>query len=619
MADAEDNPGTSTGDRVTGQWFILREAGCSDEEGSECTIASPEAADFVDNCYVSQGNSLQLLHEQEREAFNRGVQVLKRKLRLSPEQQALIDLSPQLSKISITPTHRPVVKRRLFARADDSGIDVQNEAENTSSAQSRSQVQRRGPLTPERGGNGRNALHMQIMNAKNMRATMLGVFKDTYELSFVDLTRVFKSDRTTNPDWVVAVFGVRECFYDSGKEILKEQCDFMYCTLRPSAKGNVMLALCCFQVFKNRDTIKNLCKATFNVPIHAVMADPPKVRSPAASMYWYKGLTSNAVTTTGHIPDWMAAHVLSGAPKGDETKFQLSVMVQFLYDHGYTEESVAALEYAKMASTDENAAAWLASAAQARYLRDAVTMVKHYIRAEAAAMSLGAYIKRRCSIAPENGHWRHIVQFLKHQSVEVITFINLLKHWLHGTPKKNCLCICGPPDTGKSTFTASLMHFLGGKHLNFANSRSHFWMAPLGESRFVLLDDATSPCWTYFDNNLRNALDGYPISVDRKHRAAIETKAPPMLVTSNIDIDTDPRWPYLHSRLSVLHFRAHFPLDENQQPIFHLNDAHWRSFFERLWEHLNLNDPEEQEEEEGEDGGLAGAFRSVARKTTVYN
>lgn len=189
-----------------------------------------------------------------------------------------------------------------------------------------------------------------------------------------------------------------------------------------------------------------------------------------------------------------------------------------------------------------------------------------------------------------------------------------MRYWLKGIPKKNCIAICGPPNTGKSMFCMSLIKFLKGRVLSFANSKSHFWMQPLAEAKLVLLDDATRATWDYVDTYLRNALDGNPLSIDCKYRAPMQIKCPPILITTNEDIKTNDRWRYLHSRVTMFYFNNPLQLDGNGDPQYCFTNSHWKSFFERLQRPLDLS----EDEAEQEDGESVQPFVCSARGTDVY-
>ena len=109
--------------------------------------------------------------------------------------------------------------------------------------------------------------------------------------------------------------------------------------------------------------------------------------------------------------------------------------------------------------------------------------------------------------------------------------------------------------------------------------------------------------------NLRNALDGNPICLDCKHKAPVQVKCPPLIVTTNVDILADDRWRYLWSRVKVFKFGLDMPLNDDGTPTYNITDTHWQSFFKRLWRQLDLSD----QEDEGDDGEAVEPLRCGAR------
>lgn len=201
--------------------------------------------------------------------------------------------------------------------------------------------------------------------------------------------------------------------------------------------------------------------------------------------------------------------------------------------------------------------------------------------------------------------WRKIVRFLRNQEIEIIAFLITLKYFMKGIPKMNCIVIQGPPNTGKSLFAMSIIKFFGGKVITFANSQSHFWLQPLADAKIGLIDDCTLPFWTYCDNYLRNGLDGNPVCIDCKHRTPIQIKFPPMIITTNVYIEDDPKWAYLTSRTKILTF----PTVIRRIEGFQLKDEDWKSFFEKYKVHLGL-----EIAEDGEDRQSTSSLRVSARR-----
>lgn len=238
-------------------------------------------------------------------------------------------------------------------------------------------------------------------------------------------------------------------------------------------------------------------------------------------------------------------------------------------------------------------------------------MVRHYFRAEMAEMTMAAWINKKLKSVTTEGDWRVIVKFLRYQEIEFIDFLIAFKSFLAGKPKKNCFVFYGPPNTGKSLFCMSLLHVLGGNVISYANSKSHFWLQPLSDTKLALLDDATSQCWDFIDIYLRNALDGNPISLDLKHRAPKQMKCPPLMITTNISVATEMRWQYLHSRIKFITFAQPFPFNDDGSPGFALTNENWKSFFLKFWQQLELSD----QEDEGDDGKPLTTLRVTARET----
>lgn len=271
-----------------------------------------------------------------------------------------------------------------------------------------------------------------------------------------------------------------------------------------------------------------------------------------------------------------------------EAQFELSKMVQWAYDNDLQDESSIALGYATIADEEENAKAFLKSNSQLKYVRDCANMVRLYKRGEMMSMTMAEWIQYRSDkVAGEDKDgWRHVLRFLRHQNVEIIPFLITMKDLLKGIPKRNCMAIDGPPNTGKSLFAMSLVKFMGGRVITFVNSKSHFWLQPLTEAKIGLIDDCTEPFWQYCDTYLRNGLDGNVVCIDCKHKAPVQLKFPPMLITTNVNIRNDPKWTYLVNRIKCITFPT--VIQKVEGTPFHLKDEDWKSFFVKFKEHLEL-------------------------------
>lgn len=637
MADQEGTNGDDSG----GGWcFIETEAECdggnsnSEEEDDEYDVI-----DLVDNASVQQGNSRALFNEQQARQDEQMLLQLKRKFEISPasspKERIENELSPRLQAISIGAKSQKA-KRRLFdVLGHDSGIAVSSSSYGNSMEESftnamdvsETEVQIVNECTEglravcagnkeniEQGkskiGNSGSSAEsvIQLLKGSKVQAALLGSFKEMFGVSFVDLSRIFKSNKTCCEDWVVALFSIPLCFVDAVPAIIEPHCSYSHITCVTGKYGYCALLLCRFKASKCRDTVKKLLVSLLQVSEDLMLVDPPKLRSVPAAMFWYRKSLCQGTKVNGEMLEWIAKQVLVSHQAVEAQQFSLSVMVQWAYDNDYYEESIIAYEYALCADVDQNAEAFLKSNCQAKYVKDCATMVKHYKKAEMKRMSMAQWVKKRADLFEGDGDYRPIVKFLRFQGIEFISFLQTLKMFLKGVPKKSCLVICGPPNTGKSLFCMSFLNFLGGKVISFANYKSHFWLQPLGECKVGLLDDATDPCWDYFDTYLRNFLDGNEVSLDMKHKAPIQLKCPPLLVTTNIDIRQNLKWKYLYSRVKIIEFKNEFPLGEDGELIYNITPLNWKSFFVRLWSRLDI------EEDSSEDrDGSEPAFRCAAR------
>lgn len=607
----EDNPGTS------GEWFLCREAECSDTDSCDEVDISYESeySDFVDNGSLCQGNSRQLFVQQENEQHERSLSVLKRKYVGSPKQKVDCELSPRIRAINISPEKR-LPKRRLCFHADDSGIEcsTQNEAGNVTEegcCQVTLDVSAETVECPPLGRreDPHSDLAVEILKSCNRRATLCSKFQQTVGVGFAQLTRDFKNDKTCTGSWVAAVFDVFEDLFEASKMLLQPHCSYYSMSRYQRDRGSITLILFTFNVNKSRMTLINMLKHIYQVEESLILANPPKLRSPVTACFWFKRSFSSACTVFGETPGWLKKQTSVCHENREDSIFQLSDMVQWAYDNDYTTEAEVAYEYARLADQDNNAYAWLKSNGQAKFVKDCVTMVRMYKTAEMREKTMSAWVHYRCKKFGDNGDWKPICRFLKYQEVEVPMFIDALKLCFKKVPKKCCLVVHGPPDTGKSTFFLSLIRFLAGAVLSFVNYKSHFWLSPLSTCKVALIDDATGPCWDYMDKYMRNALDGSEVSLDLKHKMPLQIKCPPMFITTNCDLFENERWKYLRSRVNIFTFKHPFPMTDDGSPMFLLTEANWKSFFIRLWAALDLSDQEDEP-----DGETENSFRCTARR-----
>lgn len=570
--------------------FIDDEAECSDKENSidELFDGDTDCEGFIDEEPVEQGDSLRLYNQLQSCDSAAALDTVKRNLPQTTKRCALGSLDSNTSSKK--------------ARLEDSGY-----AAETSTAEVEVDIGDLGG-TVASGSN-----YLEVLKAHNARVAKLTYFKKGFTVGFGELTRPFKSNKTCCPSWVLAVYGAAEEVLESSKIQLQQYADFIYLNITTCPLGFLALYLLYFKAAKSRDTVHRLITGLLNVADHQILSDPPKLRSTPAALYWYKTGAVPSTFTYGEYPDWICQQTMISHQCG-EVQFDLSKMVQWAYDNDFLDESDIAYNYAKLAPEDENAAAWLKSNSQVKYVKECSQMARYYKRAERREMPFTKWLTRCIEFVEGNGDWRIIVKFLRYQNVNFVNFMCALKDFFNSRPKHNCIVLYGHPNTGKSLFAMSLLEFLHGKVISFANSRSHFWLSPLADCKFAVLDDATIPTWNYFDIYMRNALDGNYVCVDTKHKQPVQIKIPPLLITTNHNVMADPKYMYLHSRLQGFEFPNEFPLTDNGYPAFQLTSQNWKAFFMKFRRQLELPDLEDS----SEDGDLERPFRCVAAKSAGH-
>lgn len=583
-----DTKGTDNIEMDESAWFIVHEADCVDslntldelfEESTDCSNVSNLIDDTVDE--IDQGNSLALFNTQITEDCNSAIASLKRKYTKSPPERSVEALSPRLEAISLSPVRNGSSKRRLF---QDSGLGDDETSDSI--------IQ----VEPVREANGVQNSTVQtacqeILLCKNRKAKLLSKFQDFYGVSYGELTRQFKSDKSMCDNWVIAVFAASSELIEGSKQLLKKYCSYFQ-LYQFDFSG---LYLVQFKHAKNRDTIIKLYSSILNVEGCQIMCDPPKSRSIPAALYFYKLNITEKAFVYGILPDWVAKqtqinHQMASQPE----TFELSKMIQWAYDNNMTDEPSIAYYYALLADEDSNAAAFLKSNQQVKYVRDCFQMVKLYLRQEMRNMTMAEWIFKCCEECDGEDDWKVIANLLKYQQVNIIEFLTVLRYFFKRVPKKSCILIHGNPDTGKSYFVYSLISFLKGKVVSFVNKQSSFFLQPLLDCKVGFMDDATFPCWQYIDVHLRNALDGNTTCVDAKHKAPMQYQLPPLFITSNINIKQEESLKYLHSRIQCFEFPHKLPLDDLGNPIFKLTDQAWKSFFLKLSNQLDLQHDENE-------------------------
>ncbi|QYI89667.1 E1 early protein [Bos taurus papillomavirus 27] len=594
----DSNDGT-----IGGDWYLVQEAECVDSDSEledleslfEKSGSGEELETDLDE--PDQGNSAALHNLLLLQDNNKDVLALKRKY-LSPD--CVKDLSPQLELVTISPRHGSS-KRRLFDSLKNKDETAHNDA-----ATLQTKKVSQSSLSSSNSSNSGSDLTEELLKSKNRKACALAAFKFTFGVSLTDLTRNFINNKTCSHNWVVLVLGANEDLIEKAKPFIERQCSYLQLIARYSEKGYLALYLLEFLTSKCRDTVQNMICTTLNVNDWQTILEPPKIRSMVSALYFYKKSFGGGSYVYGQYPDWLVKLTTVQHQTATET-FELCQMIQYAYDNDLTDECEIAYRYAQYAEENSNAAAWLKTNNQAKYVRDCARMVQLYKQQEMRNMTMSEYITFHCRKAASGGDWKTVMKLLRYQDVNGVHFLTCLKDLLSGKAKKHCMVIYGPPDTGKSHFCFSLISFLKGRVVTFVNSKSHFWLMPLANAKIALLDDATEVCWNYIDNYMRTGLDGNSVSVDVKYKAPMQLVLPPLLITTNVPIPTMDKYSYLKNRTMCFEFPKKCLFDETGNPVFNLTDSTWKDFFLHLAPQLGL---ELNLEEDGEN---STSFRCMPR------
>lgn len=570
-------------------WFI-NEAECLDslesfEELFENSTDGSDISNLLDDADCSQGNSLALFNKKLTEDSDCIITALKRKY-TSPEQ-SVSDLSPRLEAISISPKRN--IKRRLFA---DSGIaedEVENSIETVVNIcdKNATNVSDTECIVNE---------NLNLLNNSNYKIVLYSKCKEKYGISFADLTRSFKSNKTCNEHWIIFAHNVRCELLEASKFQLQSNCEFIQ-LIENSFNGLYCLE---FKSAKNRETVHKLICSILHCHENQLLTDPPRTRSPPVAIFFYQRSFGNSSFKHGDFPEWIKRQtLLTHESSAAAEAFDLSQMIQYAYDNNLTDEPSIAYKYALHAEKDKNAAAFLKHNSQAKFVKDTCAMVRYYKRQEMKELTMSEWIWKCCDDCSGEGDWKVIAKFFKYQQVNLVMFLTALRYFLKGVPKKQCLVFYGPSDTGKSYFCNSLIQFLKGKVVSIMNKASTFWLQPLLEGKIGFLDDCTMNGWYYLDNNMRGALDGNPVCIDSKHKAPTQIRLPPMLITTNAYLEADESLKYLRSRLQLIHFPNKFPIQDDGTLVYEITNDTWKSFFRRLAVQIDLTPQEDLQDESG--------------------
>lgn len=235
------------------EWYVVTEAECENdlndlEKLFDESDSDTDISELIDNDEVDQGNSLALFNEHVFQDSAKQLSYLKRKLISPCSKDAVLELSPRLESVSLSPQNR-ASKKRLF---EDSGYEAEdsvevkvvgeNVKEQPATRDDTIPVAEKGTKQSHNGG----SISELLLRSSNQKATALAKFKEHFGVGYNELIRNYKSDRTCCSNWVIVAFGVIDELFESSKLLLQPHCTFVQtiCTsLGPTVVAMYLLSL----------------------------------------------------------------------------------------------------------------------------------------------------------------------------------------------------------------------------------------------------------------------------------------------------------------------------------------------------------------------------------------
>lgn len=427
-----------------------------------------------------------------------------------------------------------------------------------------------------------------LRKSKDIKVTMLGIFKKHAGFSFMQLVRPFKSDKTQTNDWIVLSIDNRVEYWNEFICRQEDICTYMY-----TVPGIHCMYLSFFNSKNRRGVINFLKKGGLGVDGEGLQIQPPNIRIMMNAVYWLK----SAIHGKGPMPAWVETYFDDAGNQAEVDRFEMATMVQWALDHKLYDVDRICYHYSLEASNNNpNAKAWMDCNNMYKYASDCAKLARAMTKGRVCSMTMHEYLTHRMETWEERGNSASIMKLLYLQGIMYVDFMHALKSLINKVPKKCCIAIVGPPNTGKSMFCMSLMKFLDGKVLSYFAHKSHFWLSPLADTKVALIEDCTWSCWDYIDTYLRGALDGTQLTIDQKNKDPKQIECPPIIITSNYDFTTGEAYggdgkrsgyPYLKSRITKFCFPKQISKG-NSKPKIIITPEDWADFFIRYKEALGL-------------------------------
>lgn len=369
-------------------------------------------------------------------------------------------------------------------------------------------------------------------------------FKADTKVRFHDLVKSMKNEKTQQKNWIVYFFlGAKDSEVLTAVKTLLQQ-DSTNVAYGLYGSGSHLF---CLEYIDQQRSVAGIKRILKTAGVVTALIGVPLIKK-SVVIDWLRTETlplKNVLSFIKQIP------LLDGEKK---PPFKFDELVQFTALYKIKSLPELIYRYRLHAKDDINAQQWMECTCALKYAKDALQMVALNEQGELNQLTQTQYINQ-VLLENECGNHMNVSKFLLYQEILDAQFLNALRNWLHHRIKKCTLVFCGTPDSGKTMLGLALNKAVRGNITTWHSNSSNFWLQPLANSRFAMIDDATLQFWTYADTQLRTALDGNEVAIDCKYMPPVVTRFPSLVISTNYDIhEHKSQYEYLFNRCVMFRF-----------------------------------------------------------------
>lgn len=387
-----------------------------------------------------------------------------------------------------------------------------------------------------------------------LQKTFNSISSDELPPRWVDVAKTMRSCKTMQKNWIIfckkPLTGLKhgpKISHIALEAILCQDCS----GIRAFHRTNFV---CYILDYKNKSRSQSgLSKLLLQANVQHALIGVPFTRKPLVRA-WAKQQTSVLSEESGRDVDW----VYSTTQQNSTIKFNPEELIIFCEETEPSSIEILIANYRLEAQKgNENAQAWIEQCGAYNNAQHCYKMWKATNRGKQLQLSFSDYLLSRLALF-EGGDAKKIQALLGFQGLNEINILNLIRKWFQGKAKSSTLCFQGPGNSGKSMLTEALIIVLDGCILSI-NEHNHFWKQGALGKRYCLIDDVTLSQWQFLDQSERRTLDGGLIAINKKFADSVETKMPPILITTNYYLPDDPQYEFLTNRLTWVQFSKPLP------------------------------------------------------------